>query len=467
MRARFVTALAVCGLVAPVALGATTNDPLLPEQWGLTSARVLDAWDQMPTTPRDTVVAIIDGGVDLVHPDLRDRLWTTSQPIPGPAICGASAVAAVGSHGYDLVDCDDRPAAEPVVDGSRPDPGYSHGTKMAGIVGASVNNGIGIAGVNPWARIMPIRVCSSAAASCSQLREIEAVAWAGTAGARVVNMSLGGPTATALGQTRLRAAFDASPNTLFVISAGNEGRDLDDAAGANNAFPCEIPAENVICVANLSRTDTLAPSSNYGVLSVDLAAPGTSIATTVPTDALIPNYATGSGTSEAAPHVAGVASLLMSAFPDASAAAVKQAILMSARSLPTLSGQTATGGALDARAALERLRLVSAPTPVPTPAPTPTAGGPPRAGKVARRALGPGRASVAFPLRTGGALTTWRILRVGGPSVRQLSAGRRKVPGPARATLRGRPGQVIAVVLVATNASGTLRTSPVRVRLKT
>ena len=461
MRVRSIAALTLGGLFAPMALGFSPNDPLFPSQWGLVTTRATEAWDVMPTAPRDTVVAIIDGGVDLEHPDLRDRLWTASQAVTGPPACGAAAVAGVGSHGYDLVDCDDRPNPEPMSDGSRPEPGYSHGTKMAGIVGASVGNGAGIAGVNPWARIMPIRVCGSAPTSCSQLKEIEAIAWAGAAGARVVNMSLGGPGTSAVGQSRLRAAFDTFPNTLYVISAGNDGLDLDDPAGANNAFPCEIPAENVICVANLSRTDTLAPSSNFGAVSVDIAAPGASIATTTPTDAVVPNYATGSGTSEAAPHVAGVASLLMSAFPNASAAEVKQAILSSARPLAALTGQVASAGALDARAALDALRARR-----PPPATIPTPIRPPTVGTLVRRPLGHGRVRVTFPLSTAGALTTWRILRIAGGATRQLASGRRVQPGNVGATLRGRPGDLFTIVLTATNAAGRLTTKRAAVRIK-
>lgn len=265
---------------------ATTNDPLLGEQWGLQNLGLgvegfagalpgadvdaLAAWDRTRGTP-GTVVADIDSGYRFEHPDLAPVVWTNP---------------ADGTHGYDFVgdDADDPttdsdPTDDDLVDGG-------HGVHTAGIIGAAGNNGIGVSGVAQDVRIMPLRVCAysptAEATRCPLSSEIAAINYAGQHGARVANMSLGREGAS--DPTEL-AAFAANPQTLFVISAGNDGVSND----AVPHYPCDydpatsgVPGavDNVVCVAALDQADQLASFSDWGPTTVDVGAPGTEILST-------------------------------------------------------------------------------------------------------------------------------------------------------------------------------------------
>ena len=143
---------------------------------------------------------------------------------------------------------------------------FPHGTAVAGIIGARADDGYGVAGVAPLTRIMPLRINSpSGAATISDV--VAAFGYAQRMGARVVNASFGGTTAS----SAERAAIAAAPGVLFVTSAGNDGRDMD-AGGPN--YPCAFDLPNVICVAATDERDRLAGFSNRGATTVDLAAPG-------------------------------------------------------------------------------------------------------------------------------------------------------------------------------------------------
>jgi thermitase len=144
-----------------------------------------------------------------------------------------------------------------------------------------------------------------------------------------------------------RDALAAARGTLFVIAAGNEGEDNDVPREAH--FPCSYTLPNVICVAASTARDGLADFSNHGRTKVHLAAPGSRILSTQPGD----DYGTWSGTSMAAPHVAGTAALIWSAHPQLSVAEVRWALLRGAERRSAFVGRTVTGGRLNARRSLE------------------------------------------------------------------------------------------------------------------
>ena len=251
---------------------AVPNDPLFGQQWGLRNLGlgvngggasvsgddidVLSAWDHTVGTP-STIVADIDSGYRDDNPDL----------------------ASVETPGRDFVDDDSDPTDDDLVGGG-------HGVHTAGIIGAAGNNGIGVTGVAQNVRIMPLRVCSHAQ-SCPFSAITDAINYAGQHGARVANLSLGGPQSTTIDN-----AIAANPQVLFVIAAGNgnpnTGLGVDNDGGSPyRSYPCiNTPApgavDNVVCVAATTQSDGLARFSNWGRTSVDLGAPGTDILSTYP-----------------------------------------------------------------------------------------------------------------------------------------------------------------------------------------
>lgn len=235
---------------------ALPDDPRFGEQWGLRNTGQLvngaagtggadikapGAWDISKGTS-SVIVAVIDTGVDLQHPDLSGNL------VPG----------------YDFVDDDDHPYD---LDG--------HGTHVAGIIGASGNNGIGIAGVNWSVRIMPLRVLDEKGEG-TIFDVIEAIAYAAANNARVVNMSFSGPDFS----SSLYNAISVLPHVLFVAAAGNGG---EDGIGDGFAeYPAGFELPNILSVASSDQNDNLSNFSNYGITSVDVAAPGENILSTIP-----------------------------------------------------------------------------------------------------------------------------------------------------------------------------------------
>jgi hypothetical protein len=219
-------------------------------------------------------VAVVDGGVAYDAPDLAPAVWAN----PGEAGGGRERNGVdddrngfVDDHrGWDFRDDD----ADPRDLGLLP-----HGTAVAGIVGARADDGVGIAGVAPLSRVMPLRVTGpDGAGTVSDV--VAAFGYAATMGARVVNASFGGPVAS----NAERETIAAAPGVLFVVSAGNEGADLDGAAAS---YPCEFDLPNVICVAATDERDELPAFSNRGARVVDLAAPGVGVLTAAPPFAVL------------------------------------------------------------------------------------------------------------------------------------------------------------------------------------
>ncbi len=440
---------AAFGLIGAPA--SATPDPLAPTQWALASMRVPQAVARVTQPLSDTTVAVVDTGVDLTNPDLAPRLW---QSPAGTLRPDGQGELSAGSAGWDFVAQDATPGPDR-FSGSEAGSYFDHGTKIAGILGAASGNGIGISGVAPNARIMAVRTCTSGPAGCIGSLTASGMSWAATAGARVVNVSVGGSTPDPLEA----AAVQAHPETLFIVSAGNEGRDIDRAGAAH--WPCSQPEPNVICVASSDQDDRLSESSNYGVTSVDIAAPGVDIATTV-----VGGTGAGTGTSEATPQVAGVATLLLGAMPDATAAEVRDAILTSARPVSSLAGKVASSGVVDAEGALLRLAAIRG-----LPAPACPAGaaceirasvsGRPDERTAptitsAKRFVRGGRPWLALRLRPGGAATTWRVAnsRGGTPfGIGRVAAGRTAITVAVPLPLRAANSRLIV------SASSTLGTA--------
>jgi thermitase len=243
------------------ALAPAPDDSFFDSLWGLgpdPGVGALAAWDR--TRGAGQVIAIVDTGIDLTHPDLSGRLWDNPGEAPGGGDGDANG-RVDDVHGFDFVD-----------DDPDPDDFQFHGTHVAGTAAATADNGAGIAGVAPEASLMALRVLDGNGSGTSS--DIgQGIVYAAQEGADVINLSLGGPAGG--GDQFLQDALAIAGNldAVVVAAAGNEGNDND----ANPTTPCALPGDHLICVAALTTSGTLPAFSNYGAVTVDIAAPGTNI----------------------------------------------------------------------------------------------------------------------------------------------------------------------------------------------
>ncbi len=212
----------------------------------------LRAWG-ISTGGTDVVIAVIDTGCDLDHPDLAANIWTNPGEIPDNGIDDDGNGFVDDVHGWDFSDQDNNPQ-----DGS------GHGSHVAGIIGAAGDNGAGIAGVAWQVRIMPLRFMN-AFEQGTTADAIEAIGYALDQGVRIINCSWG----NAHNSRALRSTM-AGADALFVCAAGNSAADTDTAP----FYPAGFDSDNILSVAASDQMDHLAWFSNYGPVSVDVAAPG-------------------------------------------------------------------------------------------------------------------------------------------------------------------------------------------------
>lgn len=296
-------------------------------------AGMTGAWAAYGEGKRDVVVAVIDTGIDISHEDLAEAVWVNEDEIPGNGIDDDGNGYVDDVNGWNFYDNNNQ-----ICNGSED----SHGTHGAGTICAVSGNGLGISGMIPGdrVRIMPVKALGGGDGEGNTAALIRAIRYAEDNGASICNLSLTSPTSD---QALYYAMRDSS--MLFVAAAGNDGKDIDEAP----VYPASYELDNVISVANLSCGGELHETSNYGVRSVDLAAPGSYILSTTPGN----TYSYMTGTSMAAPMVTGAAAMVWSHFDGIGAAEVKEILLNSVTPLDSLSGKTGTGGMLNVGAALE------------------------------------------------------------------------------------------------------------------
>lgn len=310
--------------------------------WGLDKIQAPQAWEQTVGSRQTPIIAVLDTGVDLDHPDLQANLWTNAGEIPGNGLDDDGNGVIDDVSGYNAV----RQTGDPHDD-------YGHGSHCAGTIAATGDNSQGVVGVNWQARIMPVKMMENGEGSVADT--VRALAYATRMGARITSNSYGGEYNEAE-----RDAFENSP-LFHVCAAGNEGNDNDVSPYYPHdhpvGYPANYPLDHIMAVGASDRRDRLARFSNYGVKNVDLAAPGVGILSTVPGG----GYEEKSGTSMATPHVAGVAGLITSLYPEISNRELRTRLLANVDVLPQLADKVATSGRLNAARALERDDLPPAP----------------------------------------------------------------------------------------------------------
>jgi subtilisin family serine protease len=326
-----------------VSIDRYPSDPEFPLLWGLNNVGqtggqadadidALEAWDV--ATGDSIIVGVIDSGVDTAHADLRANIWTNPGEVAGNGVDDEGNGFVDDVHGWDFLQNDNDPADA-----------NGHGTHVAGTIAARGDNGQGIAGVLWSARIMPLRFLN-ADGQGSTAHAVLALGYAVKMGARLTCNSWGG---TGYSQA-LRDAIDSAGRAgqLFVSAAGNVRTNLD----VQPHYPAAYDADCIIAVAASDHFDRLASEptwgTNYGALRVDLAAPGVNVYSTVPGG----GYDFKSGTSMAAPHVAGAAALLWSVHPGLSATQVKARLLATVDRRAEMRGKFVSEGRLNIHAAL-------------------------------------------------------------------------------------------------------------------
>ncbi len=296
-----------------------------------------EAWNYT-TGSHSVVVGVIDTGVDYTHPDLGPNIWIN----PGE----------VASNGYDDDGngyVDDVFGYDFANDDSDPFDDNGHGTHVAGTIGASGNNALGVVGVNWNVSIMALKFLEASGAGYTS-SAVEAIYYATMMrqwgnNVRLTNNSWGGVGYSQSLRNAIVASADA--DMLFVAAAGNESSNNDK----HGHYPSSYNIANIISVAATDNQNQLAGFSNYGAKNVDIAAPGVEILSTMPSA----EYDFLSGTSMATPHVAGVAALGWSLIPTASFADIRNALLDGVDPVNSLALYTATGGGLNAVRTLQLL----------------------------------------------------------------------------------------------------------------
>ena len=313
----------------------TPNDPSYSTLWGLhntgqssgfTDADIdaPEAW-ALSTGSASVIVAVLDTGIDQTHPDLLANLWTNPGEIAGNSLDDDNNGYVDDTRGWDFVNSDNNPNDD-----------NGHGTHCAGTIGAVGNNGAGVSGVCWQVSLLGLKFLD-ASGSGFESDGAEAISYATNLGVALTSNSY----VNDVYNQSMKDAIDEADTAgiLFVAAAGNSSNNLD----LFPEYPASFTCSNIISVASTTRTDELSSFSNFSATSVDLAAPGSDVYSTIHNG----GYGTKSGTSMATPHVAGACALMKSFKPALTHTQILDLLLITVDTKPALTGKCVSGGRLN------------------------------------------------------------------------------------------------------------------------
>lgn len=335
-------------IFATVNRGTPGADPLLKDQWGLQDTGMTNLQFREAAPLVRNVVAVIDTGIDYNHPDLNHAIWTNPGESGVDRAGKSKATNGIDDDnngyiddliGWDFVDNDNLPYDRT----SWMNPG--HGTHCSGVIAGLSNNSIGIAGIAPQAKIMPLRFLGENG-SGTLAGAVKAVKYAVDNGAWILSNSWGGAEQNDDDSRALREVFAyvETQGRLTIAAAGNDRADVD--RNPTKFVPASYNFANMLTVASTTSTAGMSSFSNFGATRVHLGAPGSAILSTVTGG----KFSKLDGTSMAAPHVSGAAALYWAKNPTANYQQVRAAIMSSVTPTPALAGKVVTGGRLNIEA---------------------------------------------------------------------------------------------------------------------
>ena len=322
------------------------NDPFVKDKWGLDKTFASKAWE-VTQGSKDIIVAVIDTGIDEKHRDLAENLYENPGESGKDSKGRDKASNGVDDDGNGFID--DVHGWNFVGNNNSLVDNHGHGTHIAGIIGARGGNGFGISGVAPRVSLMILKYYDPKASNSNNLKNtVDAIRYATKMHANIINYSGGGTDYSSEEYAAVKGAKEAG--ILFVAAAGNERSNSDESG--KHYYPADYELPNIISVTAVNREETkVLPSSNYGLRTVDIAAPGENIYSTLPGG----GFGLMTGTSQATAFVTGVAALVESHNREFSFADVKKYILRTGDEYPTLLSKTGSAKLLNSYKALVTL----------------------------------------------------------------------------------------------------------------
>lgn len=311
----------------------TPSDPALIYQTYFDDINIYPSWSDDIKINKEVVVAVLDSGVDLDHPDLINNIWTNVAEIPGDGIDNDKNSYIDDVNGWDFVASDNDP--EPDISEGYDYTAVNHGTVVAGVIAAAVNNQ-GIVGIAPQAKIMPLKILDNMG-SGNTLVLSQAIDYAVENGADIINLSLVGDT---YGETLKQAIIRAYNKGVIIVAASGNEEDAGINLDIDPRYPvCEVDGINrVLGVAAVDKDLKLTAFSNYGGKCIDISAPGMGFYSTAfyyPNNTDLQVFYRGgwNGTSVAAPVISATAALIKGNYPELRPYDIYSIIMDSAKSL--------------------------------------------------------------------------------------------------------------------------------------